>query len=677
MRVVHIVSSLRGGAGIAARRLSEALNAMGVESAIVCRSGAPDAPDAVAVDGSSLAAAERFAWLFEDAVQATYITPNRSDLSNTLFTLDYAGLPIAQREAVTTADVINLHWTSFFQSTETLADLFALGKPIIWTLHDMNPFTGGCHYSAGCTRFTETCAQCPQLSGDPAGAAAARLAERKALYDKVTNLAVVAPSVWLASEVQRSAAFSRAYVETIMNCVDSVVFHPRGRAAARQKLGVADKTVCIGFAPLNRAERRKGFAKLEAALSILAARTKNSDLRLVVLGEGADTAKFAFPTIGVAAAEREASVAAVLSACDICVTPSLEDNLPNTILEAMACSVPVVAFDVGGAKDAIVDGESGVLVAVGDSAALAEQLAELVSDSGKRQAMGQAARRRAEEVFAPKRQAAAYVALYQRLAKTAPVSRPVSTQLLSEHVPVGVLAAAWPTFMAYAAKVHQDALDQIERTRNWAEKTEHNLSTALERVAGAEDWAKRSDQALQRQTALAKEYEQWARKNEAALQEKARTIAELEAWAHRSEAALRKKGTLVAELEAMARGFEARLKQQAELTSEFEEWARRNDAALQEKNALAKELETWAHRSEARLKEKNTQLDTLRARLEAAENRAREVAEREQTLNFEIAGLKALLTATETKLAETNAKLDHTLSRTLRRFLNGEKGPRD
>lgn len=604
MQVVHIVSSLRGGAGIAARRLSEALNAAGVQSAIVCRSGAPDAPDAIAVDGehNNLAgeAAQRVAWLFEEAVQDAYIAPNRSDMSNTLFTLDYAGIPIAQHEAVTSADIINLHWTSFFQSTDTLADLFALGKPIVWTLHDMNPFTGGCHYSAGCTRFTESCAQCPQLSGDPAAAAAAHLAERKAAYGNAPHLAVVSPSVWLANEAKRSALFSGARVETISNSVDPAVFNANGRTGARPKLGVSDKTVCIGFAPLNRAERRKGFAELEAALSILASRAKGVDVRLIVMGEGAERDKFAFPVIGVAAAEREADVAAVLSACDICVTPSLEDNLPNTILEAMACGVPVVAFDVGGAKDAIVDGENGALEAVGNSAALAERLADLVTDAGKRQTMGQAARKRAEDIFAPKRQAAAYSALYKSLTKAAPqaVARPARADRVSENAPSGVLAAAWPTFMTYIAQAHQAALDQIERNRDWAEKTEENLGTTRERAAEFKDWAKRSDATLAETKALLEKTRQWALESEVALAKQRAHSDEVEKWARKSNAALDERNTLLAQVQA---------------------WARHSDALLTERNALVEELKAWAEGAEVRVGEGKAELaalETARADLE-------------------------------------------------------------
>lgn len=627
MRVVHIVSSLRGGAGIAARRLSEALNAAGVQSAIVCRSGASDAPDAIAVDGEhgNLAdeAAQRVAWLFEEAVQDAYIAPNRSDMSNTLFTLDYAGIPIAQHEAVSSADIINLHWTSFFQSTDTLADLFALGKPIVWTLHDMNPFTGGCHYSAGCARFTETCAQCPQLSGDPADAAAAHLAERKAAYGNAPHLAVVSPSVWLANEARRSALFSGARVETISNCVDPAIFNANGRAAARQNLGVTDKTVCIGFAPLNRAERRKGFAELEAALSILATRTKGVDVRLVVMGEDAEKDKFAFPAIGVAAAEREADVAAVLSACDICVTPSLEDNLPNTILEAMACGLPVVAFDVGGAKDAIADGENGALVTVGDSAALAERLAALVTDTAKRQAMGQAARKRAEDIFAPKRQAAAYSALYKSLTKAAPKTpaRPGHAKRVSENAPSGVLAAAWPTFMTYTAQAHQAALDQIERNRNWAEKTEENLGAARDRAAGFKDWAKRSDATLAETKALLEKTRQWALESEEALAKQRAHGDEMEKWARKSDAALDERNTLLAQVQAWARNSDAALVQRTAELQEALTWARKSDAALAQRAAEMQEALTWARNSDALLAEKNALIEELKAWAEGAEAR--------------------------------------------------------
>jgi len=663
MRVVHIVSSLRGGAGIAARRLSEALNAVGVESTLLCRSGALDAPDAIAVDGQheNLAddAAQRMAWLFEEAVQSDYIAPSRSALSNSLFTLDYAGIPLAQHESVAEADVINLHWTSFFQSTETLAELFALGKPIVWTLHDMCPFTGGCHYSAGCEGFVTDCAQCPQLTGDPARAAERRLADKIKAYGQAANLAIVAPSAWLAAEARRSKALASARVETIPNSVDSAVFSAAARTEARRKLGVADKTVCIGFAPLDRGERRKGFAELEAALALLAKNLESTDVRLVIVGEGAETAKLAFPSIGLAALERQTDVAAVLSACDICVTPSLEDNLPNTILEAMACGVPVVAFHVGGAKDAIADGETGALVPPGDVSALAARLGDLVTDAVARRSMGQAARMRAKELFAPRRQADAYRALYQSLSKAVrkkPDTRPVSRRRLSETVPGEVLAAVWPSFVARAARAYQAALDQIVRNRHWAEKTEENLLTARDRAAGYQDWAKRSDATLAETLARLEETRQWAMSSDEALAQQRARADEMEKWARSSEVALSERITLLEQVQTWARKSDAALAEKNTLLEEVQAWAEKSDAALAERDALARDLKTWAEAAETRAAE--------------AKRAHEELKTRQAELETELASLEARRGELSAALATAEAEIDRiSWKRRLRRWM--------
>lgn len=675
MKVVHIVSSLRGGAGVAARRLSQALTAAGVSSTLLCRSGAPDAPDAIEVDGEHADLAEdagrRIAWLFEEAVQADYIAPSRSKQSDTLFTLDYAGIPLTRHPAIADADVINLHWTSFFQSVETLAQLVALGKPIVWTLHDMWPFTGGCHYAAGCDRFMSACAECPQLSGDPAAAAEQRLSDKIKAYGAKSNLAVVTPSKWLAGEAKRSTVFANARVETIPNSLDASVFTAASRAAARKRLNVTDQTICIGFTPLDSRERRKGLAELEAALAQVAQRTPQAEIRLVILGEVDGKRDLPFPASAIGTLEREADVAAVLSACDICVTPSLEDNLPNTILEAMACGVPVVAFDVGGAKDAIINGETGLLAPVGDVAALASNLAQLVTDATARQRMGAVGRARAMDLFEMPRQAAAYKALYQSLKKAAPMKIDPAPPLAA-NVPASVLVSAWPAFLTLTVGAHQDLIDHMERNRHWAEKTEDSLSGVRERVSDTERWAKRSDAMLAEANALLERTRRWAEDNEAALQEKAKAVAELEAWAHRSETALREKSALARELEewarrseaalqekssaleATARDYEARLQRTSELASEFEQWAQRNEAALQEKNALAQELHEWAQRNEAMLVEKNKQVEGLQASSEAAETRVREQAE-------EIAALKR--------------ELEKTLGHRLKRLLGDKPSP--
>ncbi|MBL8548138.1 MAG: glycosyltransferase [Hyphomonadaceae bacterium] len=511
---------------------------------------------------------------------------------------------------------------------------------------------------------------------------------------------MVSPSVWLANEAKRSALFSDARVETISNCVDPAVFNADGRVTARQKLGVTDKTVCIGFAPLNRAERRKGFAELAAALAILATRTKGVDVRLLVLGEDAEKDTFAFPAIGVAAVEREADVAAVLSACDICVTPSLEDNLPNTILEAMACGVPVVAFDVGGAKDVIVDGENGALVAAGDTAALAETLAALVTDTAKRQAMGQAARKHAKDSFTPKRQAAAYNTLYKSLTKTTPqaAARPGHAKRVSETAPAGVLAAAWPTFMTYTAQAHQAALDQIERNRNWAEKTEDNLGAARERASEFKDWAKRSDAtlaetkallektrqwALESEEALAKqrahgdEMEKWARKSDAVLDERNTLLAQVQAWARNSDAALVQRTAELQEVQAWAHNSDAALAQRTAELQEALAWARKSDALLTERNALIEELKVWAEGAEARVSEGKTELEALRTHSGELQIRQSELEAASAALELARAELERRVSELTAALAASEAELDRvSWSRRWQRLMKALNAPR-
>ena len=663
MRVVHIASSLRGGAGIATRRLSEALNAIGVESTIVCRSRSPDASSALAVDELEVdsvgVAEQRIGWLFQDAVQGAYIAPNRSDMSNTLFTLDYVGIPLAHLDVIAKADVINLHWVSYFQSTETLAAMFALGKPIVWTMHDMNPFTGGCHYSAGCTHYTTNCSRCPQLSGDPAGAAALHLAERKAVYRGAPHLAVVTPSVWLTKEARRSAMLSSARLETISNSVDSTIFCPDGRAAARHKLGVADNAVCIAFAPLDRAERRKGFAQLAAALSAVAERTNGMDVRLVVLGDSAEATQFPLPTIVLPTAELEEDVAAILSACDISITPSLEDNLPNTILEAMACGVPVVAFDVGGARDALVDGESGMLVAAGDSAALADRLVSLVNDRAKREAMGQAARRRAVSIYAPKRQAEAYRALYSSMSNTAPrAAPPQRAPRAFESVPGGLLATVWPTFLAYITSAHQDALDQIERNRIWAEATEESLRMARGQAASFEDWAKRSDATVKETKELLEDARRWATRSDEELVRERERADEMEKWARKSDDALILRAAELQEALAWAKRSDATLEETKELLEDARRWATRSDEELVRQRERTDEMEQRVHEKEKVLAQQAIELEQTISRMRASDAM---LAERNASL-VRPEGLNdtanSLLRETEVRLDAANADRD-------------------
>ena len=167
-------------------------------------------------------------------IQQHYINANRTSLSNTLFSLPYPGLDLTQLPEILAADIINLHWIAYYQSPVTLKQLLDLGKPVVWTLHDMYAFTGGCHYSSGCSQYQKDCFSCPQLKDNPLGLTSALLKDKLDLLVN-SNLTVVTPSRWLGQCARNSQLFRHHRIEVIPYSLETDVFVPLAKTEAKKR----------------------------------------------------------------------------------------------------------------------------------------------------------------------------------------------------------------------------------------------------------------------------------------------------------------------------------------------------------------------------------------------------------------------------------------------------------
>ncbi len=171
-----------------------------------------------------------------ELIQDQYLNRNRTELSNTFFSLSYPGWDISRLPLAQAADVINLHWVADFQSPPTLKRLFEVGKPVVWTLHDQWAFTGGCHYSAGCEGYRSSCTGCPQLREDPYDLPAAILGDKLDAF-RNAKLTIVTPSHWMAECARSSRAFRDVPVRVIPNGLETDIFQPASKARAKTELG--------------------------------------------------------------------------------------------------------------------------------------------------------------------------------------------------------------------------------------------------------------------------------------------------------------------------------------------------------------------------------------------------------------------------------------------------------
>jgi glycosyltransferase involved in cell wall biosynthesis len=327
-----------------------------------------------------------------------------------------ARLPDSLREKIKdfNPDILHLHWVGHaFMRPETLRGLKC---PIVWTLHDMSPLTGGCYYSGECEKYKTTCGNCPVLVSTQGSDLSTKVMSRKRSAWSGLNLTIVSPSRWLASCAASSSLHSSRRIEVIPYGISKDTFQPWPRSLARRMLGLPCGVNLVLFGAVGLADPRKGFSYLQAALRRL--RGMCTNLQLVVFGgELPQTVidELGVPVHTLGKLGDELTTAIAYSAADIFVAPSLEDNLPNTVLEASMCGRPVVAFKVGGIPDIVEDGTTGILVEPRDSDGLARAIYRLSDSVENRVKMGSSARAKALKHYSSEVQVTRYHLLYKQL----------------------------------------------------------------------------------------------------------------------------------------------------------------------------------------------------------------------------------------------------------------------
>jgi len=418
MRVLQVSArESQGGAAVSAFRLHKGLQREGVRSQMLV--GRPDLgdPDVFAID---------------QAVAPFYTPLDRFADRLGRRIAKSRGLPydryrstrhIPETGLVEQADLIHFHnlHGNYFDLRSLPA--FAAKKPLVWTLHDMWAFTGHCAYSYGCDRWQAGCHHCPLYAGDRRDFAEPPLPrmdrsrptwlEKREIFRR-TPVQVVTPSDWLRRMAETSILQPGATFRTIPYGIDLDVFRPVERGAARDLLEIPAESKVILFAAEDAAKKRKGLALLLKALDGL---REESDQPLFLLTLG-DTRNLGdrldgFPARSLGFVHDEKRLRTAFAAADVFVSPTLADNLPVVLIEALACGTPAVAFNVGGVPEIIDHMQTGYLAELMDVADLRRGIAALLDDPGMLEEMAARCRRAAEERFSLSRQARAYIALYE------------------------------------------------------------------------------------------------------------------------------------------------------------------------------------------------------------------------------------------------------------------------
>lgn len=420
MKIVQVNSANRfGGAARAAYQLHLGLKAIGADSHFFCLEKTEDDPTVFAFEhskapGRVLATVNRMHLLRERWAEYNARIADYCEL----FSPEWDAYGEEMGAQLADADLINMHWVSMFIDIPWMMSFAAKSRiPVVWTLHDMNPFTGGCHYNWGCRKFETACGACPQLtSDDPDDWAHAIQAAKLASYPAMAanaDLTIVSPSRWLADEARRSAAMRDLPVEVIPNSVDEAVYTPTDRSFAREVIGIPVDAKVLMFISQSVANPRKGVRELLRALTDHVA---TEDLTLLVVGSQAEyLADIRFPMVRLGTISDDKLLAVVYSAADAMVISSIQDNLPNTILESLACGTAVIGSDTGGIPDMVIPGETGYLAEAGSAAELGKAIDRAFADIDGLRKMGANGRALVERKFASAVQAHAYNDLYTRI----------------------------------------------------------------------------------------------------------------------------------------------------------------------------------------------------------------------------------------------------------------------
>lgn len=328
----------------------------------------------------------------------------------TPWSVGWLSAPVAKFASREQPEIVHLHWVGDgYLSVESIAQL---PGPIVWTMHDMWPLTGGCHYTGGCDRFHQMCGACPQLGSSALRDLSRWTMTQKRRYWFGLDLTLVAPSQWLAESARASLLMGAFRIEVIPNGIDLKVYRPFDPKFAREVLNLPNgdpSKKLILFGAYRVDDERKGFHHLQAALAALRDR---SDVELVVFGESLPLPAMGIPVHYVGTIQDDRLLALLYSAVDVFVAPSLQDNLPNTVMEAMACGVPCVAFEVGGMPDLITHEQNGYLATAFDPADLTRGITWVIDQPDRWAALSAQARADTVSRFDLTRIAQRYADLY-------------------------------------------------------------------------------------------------------------------------------------------------------------------------------------------------------------------------------------------------------------------------
>jgi glycosyltransferase involved in cell wall biosynthesis len=412
MKVVLLNSSdTEGGAARAAYRLHQGLEQIGVSSQMLVGNKRSGDPNVISSQNSITNKFDKIISTLSNSPLRLY--PNRNP---GIFSTEWLPDSLPGQIAKIQPDIINLHWVcGGYLQVETMPKF---SQPLVWTLHDMWPFTGGCHYSEDCDRYTQSCGSCPQLHSHKEFDLSRWVWQRKAKAWKNLTFTLVTPSKWLAQCSEKSSLFRDRPVVTIPNGLDTHKFKPINRQFAREILNLPqDKQLLLFGAMQGTGDRWKGFSLLQGAIQELTKSGLRDQIELVVFGASkfSHQSDLGFKTHYLGRLNDDIVLAMAYSAVDVMIVPSLYESFGQTASESLACGTPVVAFNATGLKDIVDQMENGYLAKPYETEDLARGIAWVLENPERHQKLSTNAREKAEREFTQELQASRYLSIFKEL----------------------------------------------------------------------------------------------------------------------------------------------------------------------------------------------------------------------------------------------------------------------
>ena len=407
MKITHIVTVDRGGAGRAAIRIVQALRALDIDAMLLCLFN-----QLGPIDGLVRYAFKRNN-LFKRILYRLGLKKRdyvmRADLFSKYKVVDgmhwlHSDIRFDKHPIIKQSDIIHLHWID--QMIDLPSFLNHTTQPIVWTLHDMGAFSGGCNYYYYCPKFEQQCGACPALSSNIENDLSRQEWHLKdQLYHKHLNrLHIVTCSNWLADCARRSSLLRDADIRVIPNCIDVEVYKPLPKMHR-------DDVIRFMLGAVNAKDPNKGYERLQRMVNCYAAQTQKR-IEVLVVGQNSDDLCFQENVLvrSFGFIESDSELAAIYNQADLLLYGSYRDNLPNMIMEAMACGVPVIAFPMGGIPDMVIHKETGYLAETEE-----EYLAGIQWCLDNKEKLSSASRNKVINDYHPNRIANMYNQLYKEI----------------------------------------------------------------------------------------------------------------------------------------------------------------------------------------------------------------------------------------------------------------------